>query len=432
MKDASTFQYLKDILKVLSKTGFKGIVDPIGFLVEYARATEYKSIQSLINLTSFSTADLVRNKELMTRFGRRKNMQVETINWFLPYFDHAYGGIYTILRFADYFHREKGVKNRLIIYGNPLASETEIKRNIGKIFPSLLSDETIALTNNNLDIIPQADICIATLWTSAYLVLKFNKTKGKFYLIQDYEPLFYPGGIQYGLAEATYRFGFYGITNTPGLCNLYVSNYEGVARYFTPSVDKEVFHPSERIPSRPSVQNPFTIFFYARPGNPRNAFELGVAALKEIKRKYGELVKIYAAGSEWNGKTYGLENALTNLGVLSYKKTAALYRNCDLGMFFGFSNGCPYIPLELMACGCPVLANYNPASTWLLKDGFNCLLTEPSVSCICEKVDMFINGLDLRKQIIKNALESMPIVSWDEEMDKIFRFICSPSERNRA
>lgn len=425
MKGVSIFHYLTDILKTLCKNGVKAILDPIGASSERARAVEYKNIQIFMKSLNYSYADLAKNRELMVRFGKMKDIQVETVNWFIPDFDHAYGGIYTILRFADYFHTKKGVKNRLIIYGNQLASETAIKNRIGKIFPNLLSDEVITVTTN-LDRVPQADVCIATFWTSAYLVLKFNKTQGKFYLIQDYEPLFYPAGILYALAEATYRFGFYGIANTQWLCNLYVRDYGGVAKYFMPSVDKEVFYPSGRVPSRPSVQNPFTIFFYVRPGNPRNAFELGVAALQEIKRNYGELVKIYAAGGDWDPRTYGLENTIVNLEVLPYEKTAMLYRKCDLGIFFGFSNGCAYIPLELMACGCPVLTNYNSASAWFLKDGFNCMLTEPSISCICEKVDILMNNIDLRKQIISNALNSLPKTSWDNEIEKIYSFICNP------
>jgi glycosyltransferase involved in cell wall biosynthesis len=393
---------------------------------------KYKHAHSFTRLLDFSATDLVKNRELMERFSNMKNIELKSINWFIPYFHHAYGGIYTILRFANYFHTKKGIKNRLIIYGNPLASETEIKNKIAKSFPNLLAEEIIILRDYDVNSLPYADICIATLWTSAYLVLKFNKTKGKFYFIQDYEPLFSPAGTIYALTENTYRFGFYGITNTPGLYDIYTQDYKGVAEYFVPSVDKKIFHPSERKHSKPSIKNPFTIFFYARPDTPRNAFELGIAALEEIKKKYGECVKIYTAGSEWNSRNYNLESVIDNLGRLSYEKTPFLYRKCDIGIVFMFTKHPSYLPFELMACGCVVLTNYNPATTWFLKDGFNCLLTEPSISRICEKIETLMNDLDLRKRITSNALNSIANTSWDNEIEKIYTFICKHEKITRS
>ncbi len=97
--------------------------------------------------------------------------------------------------------------------------------------------------------------------------------------------------------------------------------------------------------------------------------------------------------------------------------------------FHGYTKGAPYITLELMACGCPVLVNYNPTNEWINKDSFNCLVAAPSISCIVEKVDMLMSDLDLRKRIIANALESLPKNSWEAEMEKVFDFICNPNTR---
>jgi glycosyltransferase involved in cell wall biosynthesis len=427
MKDESLLYYIKDKLNMFRKSGVKAILDPVGVSNERARADEHKNTQLFIKSLDYSSADLEKNRELMARLGK-KSAQVETVNWFIPDFSHAYGGIYTILRFADYFHFKKGIKNRLIIYGNPQASETDIKNKIGKIFPNS-SDEIIILPNCDLSRVPEADASIATFWTSAYLLLKFNLTKGKFYFIQDYEPSFYPAGTIYALAEATYHFGFYGIVNSPGLYDLIMHEYGGSAEYFMPCIDKEIFYPSEKEPSKPSVEKPCRIFFYARADGPRNAFELGIAALQKIKREYGECVKIYTAGSKWDPNNYDLKNIIINLGILPYRETANLYRKCDVGIAFTLSKHPGYIPFELMACGCPLVSNYNPATVWLLKDGFNCTIAQPSVSCICEKVDTLINNPGLRRQIASNALDSLPKTCWDDEIEKIYRFLCNPQSK---
>ena len=43
----------------------------------------------------------------------------------------------------------------------------------------------------------------------------------KFYMIQDFEPMFYPAGTLYALAEESYRLGLYGLCNTEHMLRLY-------------------------------------------------------------------------------------------------------------------------------------------------------------------------------------------------------------------
>ncbi len=423
MKRSSLANHLSNLLFIMRRNSLRTLSNPASLIREYNRIRAHSSVFATVEAMDYSTRDLEKNRELMSKFGGMKNLQIETVNWFVPYFEHIYGGINTILRFAEYFQDKKETKNRLSIYGNPFASTTEIEKKITKLFPKLSSQEIFIMQDYNPEALPEADISIATEWKSAYLVLKFNKTKGKFYFIQDYEPLFHPAGPLYALAEATYRFDFRGITNTPGLYDMYTKNYNGIAEYFIPSVDQKIFYPSETKPQKPSSEKPFNIFFYNRPEVPRNAFELGILALKRIKKKHGKMVTIFTAGSKWEPKNYRLESYFTDLGVLPYEQTASLYRKCDLGIVFMFTKHPSYLPFELMASGCPVLTNSNPATTWFLKDGINCILTEPTITSICEKTELLMNDLELRKNLISNGLKTIHGNSWDDEIEKIYRFI---------
>ena len=417
-----------NVLRILRQNGVKSLTNPVGTFREYIKETRYANTITSIKELDCSNRDFLENRDIMLRFSKIKNLNVKTINWFLPCFNHPYGGIYTILRFANYFSEAKGIRNNLIICGDPKQLSTNPSVQIDKVFPKL-SEGLIILGNSKVENLPESDICIATDWTSAYYTLKHNKTKGKFYFIQDYEPLFFPAGAIYALAEATYRFGFRGITNTPGLYNIYVGEYSGTAEYFVPSVDSKVFFPSQKEPHKPSAENPFNIFFYARPEIPRNGFELGALALDAIKKKYGKRVRIFAAGTNWNPRTYKLENTITNLGVLPYERTGELYRRCDLGLVFMFTKHPSYLPFELMACSCPVLTNYNPATTWFLKDGTNCSLTEPTPTSICQKIETLMNNTELRKNLISNGLTEIQKGNWQKEMEKIYTFICNTSQK---
>ena len=106
---------------------------------------------------------------------------------------------------------------------------------------------------------------------------------GKYYFVQDYEPLFYPAGTLYALAEATYRLGFAGLVNTPGLEKIY-AGYDNPSASFVPAV--EVISADESKPSmRPGA--PVQVVLYGRPETDRNGFELLAAASRRVKDRLG-------------------------------------------------------------------------------------------------------------------------------------------------
>src|ERR1035441_2548341 len=102
---------------------------------------------------------------------------------------------------------------------------------------------TILATPADVDDLPPADACIATLWTTAYYALKFRKAPRKFSFIQDYEPSFYRAGSASALVENNSRFGFYGIANTVSLKEVYEREFGSYSPVSDPCVDLSVFHP---------------------------------------------------------------------------------------------------------------------------------------------------------------------------------------------
>ena len=250
-----------------------------------------------------------------------------TVNWYVPPFESPYyGGMMTILRFAAHM-RAQGVRQRILICGH--ADSRSIKARIVDAFPVLADADVVALDSAEaLANIPKADISFATLWTTAYVLLRVRNTGLKFYLMQDYEPLFYPAGSTFAQAELTYRFGFYAISNTQSLKDFYVEEYGGVAHALTPCVDMSVFH----LPSSARLPSPRRLFYYARPGTPRNGFELAACALRRLKARMGDAVEIECAGAQWAPEKYGLRGVIRTLGLLPYRETANLYGRAHVGL----------------------------------------------------------------------------------------------------
>jgi glycosyltransferase involved in cell wall biosynthesis len=165
---------------------------------------------------------------------------------------------------------------------------------------------------------------------------------------------------------------------------------------------------------------------YARPGHPRNCYELAMAALRRVKESLGERVRIVTAGS-WAGGD-DPEPWLDRLGLLDYRDTANLYRRCDAGLVLSVSKHPTYIPLQLMACGALVVANDNPANAWLLRDGENAILADPTAEALAVALERGLVDTDLRSRLSERA--SLDIrehhADWASQIDHVYDYLCDP------
>ena len=349
----------------------------------------------------------------------------KTANWFLPDIDSPfYGGINTALRIADQLARVHGVQNRFVVWSEP--NEAYIRSALAAVFPSLASAPIVFHDNSTaaLEQVPECDVAIATMWTTAYSVARFPHTKRGFYLIQDFEPMFYPAGTLYALAEETYRLGLYGLCNTPRLLDLYEREYLGRGGAFVPAVDQSVFHAEGR--PDPTRAGPATVFVYSRPGHWRNSWELASLALTQAKDRLGDQVRIVTAGS-W-ARPEDLGSGIRHLGMLDYKETGALYRTCDVGVALTLSEHPSYLPLEFMACGTTVVAFDNPAGHWLLRDDENAVLTRRTVDGLAGALERLVRDPQLRRRLSEQGLRDIAAnhSSWEKALSDVYGILTDP------
>jgi GT2 family glycosyltransferase/glycosyltransferase involved in cell wall biosynthesis len=371
-------------------------------------------------------SDQVRTDELHAR--NAEPFEVRTINWYIPDIDSPfYGGINSALRIADNLARTRGVQNRFVVWGSP--PDHFVRSALAAAFPSLADSEIVFYdgTQASLDAVPPADVAIATLWVTAYAVAHSPGAKRKFYLIQDFEPMFYPASTLYALAEETYRLGLYGLCNTDNLRQIYADDYGGKGMSFAPAVDPTVFHARRRHQRTPG--SPVTVFVYARPGHWRNCWEMASLALEELKRRLGDRVRIVTAGAWATGE--GGDNDIKHLGLLDYRATGELYRNSDVGLALTVSKHPSYLPLELMACGVPVVAFDNPWGHWILRDEENSLLAKRTADHLADQLERMCVDEELRKRLSAQALEDIAAAhgDWDAALEPIYDYLCDPEGR---
>jgi hypothetical protein len=194
------------------------------------------------------------------------------------------------------------------------------------------------------DGVEDAHALFATSWETAYPLLSSAARGARFYLVQDLEHLFYPAGSEALLAEATYGFGFHGITAGPWLAQRLREDYGMQADHFELGCDLACYR-SDPAAVRTGV------CLYARPSTPRRAFELAVAALDLFSERCPEVdIHIY-------GERVGtLPFAAVDHGLMSPVELNQLYNGCIAGLSLSATNT-SLVPYEMLATGCIPVVN---------------------------------------------------------------------------
>jgi glycosyltransferase involved in cell wall biosynthesis len=192
--------------------------------------------------------------------------------------------------------------------------------------------------------IADAHAIVATAWETAYVVLTSPARGSRFYLVQDFEPWFHAAGSEALLAEATYGFGFHGITAGRWLSELLQSRYGMAADHFDFGCDLGEYA------LQPSAVRT-GVCCYARPSTPRRAFELAVSALDLFAERHPE-VDIHFYGEAISGVPF--EARLH--GVLKPAELNGLYNRCIAGLVLSATN-VSLVPYEMLAAGCIPVVN---------------------------------------------------------------------------
>ena len=265
-------------------------------------------------------------------------------------------------------------------------------------------------------------MAISTLWLTATHVVKAMSAPRNFYLVQDFEPEFYPASTMFALAEESYRYGLYGICNTKSMYDTYVEAYRGEATYFSPAVDRSIYYPStEEFSGKDGV---VTIFAYAR-DHFRNCWELVCEALTRVKAKHGRGVRIIAAGARYLPPTADF----VDLGLMDYRATGDVYRDTDIGVTMQISRHPSYLPLELMASGVPMVSPDSEWFQWLFVDGENSATVMRSVNDLEEQISMLVQDAQQRARLRAGAIATIGEAhsDWDAALDGLYEYLCDPT-----
>jgi glycosyltransferase involved in cell wall biosynthesis len=327
----------------------------------------------------------------------------KTVNWVLPPIPPNSGGYLNALRFARMLE-QRGFRCTIVVMGGEWFGTSEsIRQNIRDWYVPL--EGAVALS---LETAPPARITIATSWQTAYMVRRYQSTRHKCYFIQDFEPWFSAAGAQASFAEATYRFGFYGITAGAWLAHKLSTEFGMRTSALGFSFDRTVYRPAPRKdPGR-------RVLFYGRPWSERRGFELGLLALDQVARRHPDVEFVFVGGSL---DEFEIPFRHRCEGMLDFQGLAALYNECDAAVVLSMTN-LSLLPIEIMGCGVPVVSNRAPWTEWLLDDDV-AQLAEPSVEGVRDAICTVLESAERRSHLKQAGLAAAARTSWEAEGDRL-------------
>jgi len=267
-----------------------------------------------------------------------------TIGWLATAPVRGGGGTRNILRMARHL---QSFGHKVTLYVEPLGlfrSENELTSFIATNFPGDTVPIRMGLENTS-----PSDALIATLWLTAERLRDIGASRGKFYLVQDFEPYFYAMGEEHLRAEATYKLGFHHITSGRWCTQYLREHYSARADYFDFPLDRSIYYPRPAARKRPGPR----VIFFSRPEMPRRCYNLGIQALARLKARLPEAQIILFGSDEVDSRSVPFPcEVLKNIPDLD--KLAELYSSADAALVLSTTNT-SLVPFEVAACGCPVV-----------------------------------------------------------------------------
>ncbi len=210
------------------------------------------------------------------------------------------------------------------------------------------------------------DIVIVTFWKTAAAIGALAEqglidVDRVIYLVQDFEPGFYPWGGPFVEALNTYSLGFRMVVNSAPLATyLYEQTRVAVPadRVFAPRVEADRLAAAARHWGGGDPRRP-RLLFYARPSKPRNLYGLGAAALRQWVQGLpdGVTPRILVAGENGAGLDVGPGAEVVLLGQLTHGQYFQLLSEIDMGLALMCSPHPSHLALEMPMAGVPTITN---------------------------------------------------------------------------
>ncbi|WP_224360479.1 rhamnosyltransferase WsaF family glycosyltransferase [Hyalangium versicolor] len=279
----------------------------------------------------------------------RKGRKILKVSWVVPGLPLGSGGHRNIIRVA--YHLQRFGHDLELYFTGTDETGPELTKKVQKHFYPL--DCPMFRYQGDFN---ATDVIFATHWSTVEVALRHrSQAEHLAYFVQDFEPLFYPMGSEYILAENTYRQGLYHITSGPWCAHLLREQYHVPAEHFIFPIDRDIYYPRPR-----AEGGPLRVLFFGRPEMPRRCYDIGLSMLKHLHQLVPDVELNLYGSRELASHSFPFPAKVHAL-LPGIQDLANLYASSDVGVAFSTTNP-SLVPYEMMACGLPVVDLHRPGN----------------------------------------------------------------------
>lgn len=371
----------------------------------------------------------------------RKRFKVDSINTFIPNVDETererynlilptlrktrvFAGISSALTFFLKLTPDN-VECRIIVIGNEEYNSKTTYQVEGYAHSSTVPKQLIFASDGKELDIRKNDIFVMTSWKTAVSFLPiFNWQKEQYgiaerkfvYLIQDFEPGFFPWSSEYVLAESTYsnyQADTIAVFNSHQLQSFFErKGYSFWGSYFfQPVLNSALAEILLNESSEKYKRRKKRILIYGRPSEARNAFEIIRYSLELWSKKYDDSPnwEIISLGEGYE-KIELKNNIIVSYGKVTLKEYADYMLNAYAAISLMVSPHPSYPPLEMSTFGVRTITNkfegkdlgrFN--NNIISIDNCSPELISNTLAQICDEYESYQSCFSIREEYIRGS-----------------------------
>jgi len=379
-------------------------------------------LQDRLQPLKINVIDNIKNDKRLSLFIMEVNFQ---------YFSGGYIGMFQFAKFL----RNQGYRLRLITTDycetdlNKWRLEIKKYKGLENFFENI--DIENVYYRDRIINFESDEILIATSIITAQIVnsVREQLKKEKFiFLIQEYEPLFFPSGSLSALAEESYTFPHSAVFSTEILRQFFKSKTIGVFSSLSGDINSVSFKNSivDLSPDKKLLQRKTKkLLFYFRPEEhaARNMYETALIALKQaIEEGYFEKHdwEFYGIGSllpAYSKISITRKKNLKIIPKVNLEEYAKLIPDFDLGLSLMLSPHPSLVPVEMCSAGLITVTNTfeNKTEEKLLAISNNFICASPTIGSVKESLKIAVSRVENPRERIENSR-----VNWPDDWKQVF------------
>ena len=317
------------------------------------------------------------------------------------------GGPLVIFKYANYL-AENGHDVELLILDSEMWSRAHLPEAIRRFLveksvqkrPSWFelnkNIKKYCVFDNDLSMVHDADVVIATAVDTAQSVAAMHDSKGKkLYFIQGYENWVLPDEE----VRETYNLGLVNITVSNWLSGIVDRYSENKSICVTNGIDTNIFKPTAELDKRKK----HSIVFQYRSSKAKGC-EYAIEVCKKIKNKYSDAEINVISNEE---KPENLPDYFHYNQNVSQEEVAKINNESSVFVCTTIDEGFGLPGLEAMACGCAVVSSSYQGVLEYAADGENALLSHVrDVDAMVANIVKLFEEDELRKRIAENGIKT--------------------------